>query len=138
MLSVWILNAGQGDSIVIRFPDNSWGVVDSNLALNSQVPPALSFLQERGVQKLAFVCLTHPHSDHFSGLGKVLESYKDHIDEFWIFNVDSAHLRKFLTAQHQKNATTPTGWAVYSELEGIFRSFSKMDKGGAVVAYWAA
>lgn len=130
MLSVWVLNAGQGDSIVIRFPDNSWGLVDSNAPPNSDGPPALKILRENNVRSLSFVCLTHPHADHYSGLAKILSHYEGHVGAFWMFNIDSAHIRKFLWSQYQKNATTPTRREKYVELETIFKLFRKMEKAG--------
>jgi beta-lactamase superfamily II metal-dependent hydrolase len=131
LLSVWVLNVGQGDSIVVRFPDGTWGVVDSNVPPGEQEPPALAFLRENGVTELAFVCLTHPHYDHYLGLQRILESYAGRVTEFWAFNIDSAHVRKFMEVQHSKNATTLAGQARYSELQAVFRTFRRMEKAGA-------
>ncbi|MGH9403329.1 MAG: ComEC/Rec2 family competence protein [Terriglobia bacterium] len=126
-----MLNAGQGDSLVVRFPDNSWGVIDSNIPTGATDPAALSFLQGRSVDRLAFVCLTHPHADHFTGLERVFGYYGDRVDEFWIFSIDSAHLKKFLTVQHQKNATSRAGRRRYEELQNLFKIFCQMDKTGS-------
>lgn len=91
----------------------------------------MAILRENGVTELAFVCLTHPHHDHYLGLQRILESYAGRVAEFWTFNIDSAHLGKFLQVQHSKNATTPTGQARYGELQAIFRTFRQMEKTGA-------
>jgi hypothetical protein len=94
-------------------------------------PPALELLQEHGAQGLAFVCLTHPHEDHYSGLSQILEAFEGRIDEFWVFPIDSRHRRKFLLRQHEKNSSGgPTGWARYHELESIFRSLNGMERAG--------
>ena len=114
----------------MRFPDATWGVVDSNAAAGED-PPALAFLRQNAVDQLAFVCLTHPHEDHYSGLQRILESYTDRVGEFWAFCLDSAHMKKFLLAEHSKKATTQSGQTSYRELESIFRAFHKMDKAGA-------
>jgi beta-lactamase superfamily II metal-dependent hydrolase len=124
---VWVLNVGQGDSIVVRFPNATWGVVDSN-ATAGQDPPALTLLRQNDVDQLAFVCLTHPHDDHYLGLQRILEFYAGRIGEFWTFPLDSAHLRKFLLAEYSKRATTQTGQMKYRELEAIFRVFYLMTK----------
>lgn len=131
LLSVWILNVGQGDSLLILFPDGSWGVVDSNVATTSQDVPALALLQGKGADRLAFVCLTHPHTDHFSGLQRILEFYDGRIDELWAFQIDSAHLKKFLEVQHQRHVTTPVGRRRYGELQTFFKAFFKMSKAGS-------
>lgn len=131
VLSIWVLNAGQGDSIVIRFPDESWAVVDSNIPPNSSGPPALKILRENNVSSLSFVCLTHPHADHYSGLSQILSYYGGRIDAMWMFNIDSAHVKKFLTIQNQNLATTSDRRKKYAELETIFKFFRKMEKEGS-------
>jgi len=64
----------------------------------------LSFLLERNVDRLRFVCLTHPHADHFSGLPPLLEHFGENVDEIWCFRLESRHWRKFLSVQ--ENAET--------------------------------
>jgi len=114
----------------VRFPDGSWGVVDSNVPPNGQEPPALTLLQKNGAERLAFVCLTHPHADHYSGLARILQSYEGRVDEFWMFSVDTSHVRQFLNYQHRTNATTGRGQRRYAELQTVFEIFWKMDKAG--------
>lgn len=128
MLSVWILNAGQGDSIVLRFPDSSWAVVDSNTPKKDAAPPALMLLKQMGVERLSFVCLTHPHADHYSGLLQILDHYRGRTDDLWMFPVDSAHIKKFLTLQYNKAASSAAGQKRYSELQSIFQKFHEMVK----------
>ena len=130
LLSIWVLNAGEGDSIVLRFPDESWAVVDSNVPPGSKEPPALRLLREKRVRNLSFVCLTHPHADHYSGLAEILGCYEGRIGGLWMFCIDSAHVRKFLIAQHQKSSTTPGRLKQYLELQTIFQVFQKMGKKG--------
>jgi hypothetical protein len=130
------LKVGQGDSIVVNFPDESWAVIDSNIPPGQETPPALQLLRHHHVKKLFFVCLTHPHADHFTGLAQVLESFEGQIDEFWGFPVDSQHrrtyLETFLRRQHEKNsAGGQTGWSRYNELETIFRTLHKMERAGS-------
>ncbi|HZF56828.1 MAG TPA: MBL fold metallo-hydrolase [Polyangiaceae bacterium] len=33
--------------------------------------------------RLAFVCLTHPHDDHYAGLGRLLDAFRERVDEVW-------------------------------------------------------
>ncbi|WP_417463198.1 ComEC/Rec2 family competence protein [Kordiimonas sp.] len=77
MLRFHILNVGQGDSIVVEWTkdaERSFGVIDSNHTGDGP-PRALEKLHELGATRLSFVCLTHPHKDHYSGLFKILTTF---------------------------------------------------------------
>lgn len=113
---------------MIRFPDGSWGVVDSNTPQGFREPPALTLLKENGVTALSFVCLTHPHRDHYTGLLRILEAFDRHVEEIWMFPIDSVHIKRFLILQHQKNQTTERGRARFSELRGIFEAFHRLER----------
>jgi hypothetical protein len=90
-LKVHVLNAYQGDSILIEFPNNIWGVVDSNRKHKHAPVPALEFLKKmeklNRIDKIAFIALTHPHFDHFRGLCNIIETFREKIDRFWDFGV---------------------------------------------------
>lgn len=79
---VYVLNVGDGDAIVIAFPESngqrSYAVVDSNDGGKS-----LALLADLGAQALRFVCATHPHMDHFRGLRRILAEYDGRVREFW-------------------------------------------------------
>lgn len=85
MLNFHILNVGHGSSIVVELIEGatrSFGVVDSN-SHSDAVPRALTKLQELGADRLAFICLTHLHRDHYSGLAKIIDYYSGRIDHFY-------------------------------------------------------
>ncbi len=82
-LVVYVLNVGDGDAIVLQFPDDgrghAYGVVDSNDGAKS-----LDLLQTRlQATKLRFVCATHPHIDHVRGIEKLLKAYDGQVEDFW-------------------------------------------------------
>jgi len=68
--SVWFLDVGQGDSILIR-AKGQWILVDcgDSSAGVRAVLPTLKFL---GVNRLSALILTHPHADHVGGAEVVL------------------------------------------------------------------
>ncbi|MBK9189977.1 MAG: hypothetical protein IPM33_13625 [Phycisphaerales bacterium] len=70
MLRITFFGVGDGDCIVIEFPDSSVGVVDSRSRPGSNQSPAIDLVRGK---KLAFCCMTHPHADHYRGLREVLE-----------------------------------------------------------------
>ncbi|SIN72259.1 Metallo-beta-lactamase superfamily protein [Singulisphaera sp. GP187] len=84
-LEVHILGGGQGESIVIRMPDGRWGVVDcfTTSPDSGDYNSTALFLRAHEVPQLHFVCLTHPHQDHFMGMAELLEEFRPR--EFWRF-----------------------------------------------------
>ncbi len=82
------------------------------------------------MEALAFVCLTHPHADHFSGIIDILRAYEGRIEELWMFQLDSTHWKRFLFVQ-QRAATAPSRRKKYEELVAIFmhlKQFLKNDR----------
>jgi hypothetical protein len=82
-LEIHVFGASQGESIALRLPNGGWGVIDcyaSTLA-DSANNATYRFLVDRGVSELEFLCLTHPHYDHFRGMSRLLESFR--VRCFW-------------------------------------------------------
>lgn len=126
MLKIHVLNVNHGDSIVIEFPNGEWGLIDSNKVDNSI--PALDFLISRDVKKLAFLCITHPHADHYAGMSSIINHFQNRIEEVWLFDLDSIRLREYLK-QIQETIETPIAHENFSELTKIARLlFSKSHK----------
>ncbi|WP_437306998.1 MBL fold metallo-hydrolase [Sorangium sp. So ce388] len=106
MLSIAIFGPGEGEAIVIRLPDGSVGIVDGcrepeGGAADGRGDPVRELLIKLANERpdvngfrIEFVCLTHPHADHYRGLGRLLEAYEDKINEVW----KATHL----TPHHEK------------------------------------
>lgn len=68
------LNIGQGDSILIKSPENHYVLIDGG--------PKNKVIEELGevlpffVKKIDLMILSHPHADHIDGLVEVLKRYK--------------------------------------------------------------
>lgn len=73
VLELYFFNVGHGDSIAIRFPKDKWGVIDCNYDASITQPQVLTFLQNKNVENLEFLCITHPHEDHYSGCEKIVD-----------------------------------------------------------------
>src|SRR6266436_6173200 len=87
MLTFHILNVGHGLSVVIEYnrdESSFYGLVDSN-AGTGETPKAVLKLRELGATALSFICLTHPHRDHFSGLYSVIHEFRNRIEIFYSF-----------------------------------------------------
>jgi beta-lactamase superfamily II metal-dependent hydrolase len=97
-LEVHILNGGYGESIIVRLPNGRWGVVDCYAPTPSdpRTNPTVVFLKEHRVRHLEFVCLTHPHDDHFRGMSQLFRSFQ--VKRFWRSPaLTPEHLRNFLS-----------------------------------------
>lgn len=55
----------------IQEDEKSIGVIDCNSKKRRN--PAISKIDESGVDEIEFILMTHPHNDHFSGLEEVLD-----------------------------------------------------------------
>lgn len=85
-LSLTFFSIGQGESILINFPDDQKMLVDGGGSPGENVwdigerllAPAL---WKMGIDRLDFLVLTHPHPDHIQGLNYVAANFK--IGEFW-------------------------------------------------------
>jgi len=82
-LAIHVFGAGKGESIVLNLPNGKWGVVDcfAGSSADASTNPVLQFLHDQGVEQLEFLCLTHPHDDHYKGMSQLLETFP--VRYFW-------------------------------------------------------
>ena len=89
-LRVTFLPVGQGDSVVVEFPDDTVMVIDAGgrvpfdpKATDEGRAEALAepgkrvvvpFLQRRGIEKIDIMVVSHPHPDHAGGLRAVAQA----------------------------------------------------------------
>lgn len=67
-LEVHFINVGQGDSILIKTPDDKSILIDAGIhyATNDNYNPFL-YLKSHKIAKLDAIFITHPHDDHYKG-----------------------------------------------------------------------
>lgn len=84
-LRVTVLDVGQGDSTLIDLPDGKLMLVDGGGFVGSPVDPGASvilpLLRVRRRSRVDVAVLTHPHPDHFLGLGTALAGVE--VGELW-------------------------------------------------------
>ena len=84
-LRVTFIDVGQGDSVLLEFPGGKKMLVDGgglptgNFDVGESV--VSPFLWSRGIKKIDYLVLTHPHPDHLNGL--IAEARNFRIGEFW-------------------------------------------------------
>ncbi|MBI4678386.1 MAG: MBL fold metallo-hydrolase [Elusimicrobia bacterium] len=89
-LSVFFVSVGQGDAEYIELPDGRNALIDGGPAdsSGSAIPPIAKFLAGRGVTKIDHVVLTHPHADHYAGLGYVFDNFQ--VGRFYDTRIDNS------------------------------------------------
>jgi ribonuclease BN (tRNA processing enzyme) len=78
LLRLTFAESGRGETILIEFPSGDVAIVDSHPSASNCRPQIETEIQGRSV---AFVCLSHPHTDHGLGLIGVLKSAE--VEQFW-------------------------------------------------------
>jgi hypothetical protein len=94
-LRLEFFESGDGETILIRFPDGDFGLIDAHPSWENSRPGILELIDGK---RLHFVCLTHPHADHGVDLIPVLQRQKD-IGEFWHTNPDTSSFIYFCATQ---------------------------------------
>jgi beta-lactamase superfamily II metal-dependent hydrolase len=108
-LRLHVLDVGHGDSLLLEFPGGRhFGIVDCHVRGSSQSgadnteieSKALGALRQRvdaGIRpEVDFVCLTHPHIDHYRGLAGLLDGLAAldvPVKEFWDFGLSARKAR---------------------------------------------
>lgn len=78
-IKVTFKQVGQGDSIILewyRKDKPKFGIIDSCIYNSSN--PVITHIAENNIESIDFILLTHPHTDHFSGMIGLLEYCENH------------------------------------------------------------
>jgi len=82
LLEIYVIDVGQGDSILIRTSDDRWHLIDGGASYRKQMTrkSVVDFLEwkfikdlQAGAATLENVILSHPDDDHFGGLVDVFK-----------------------------------------------------------------
>jgi competence protein ComEC len=127
-LTITALDVGQGDSILVEFPDGRRILVDGGgvsagrfLGLREERGFSIgedvvsAYLFSRGIRRLDTVVLTHAHNDHLDGLFDITENFK--IGELWLGrNAMVPRYRDLLF--HLSRRTIPIRWVAAGDRVG--------------------
>lgn len=79
LMEIHFIDIGQGDSIFIRFPDQSDMLIDAGsgtTASNATKTKFSNYLTNMGISDLDYLLITHPDSDHVNLASIVLDNYQ--------------------------------------------------------------
>jgi competence protein ComEC len=102
VLSVTFLDVGAGNSALVEFPGghtmliDGGGFMDESIDMGEAViAPVLYY---RGIRRVHFLVLTHPHKDHAGGLPYIAENFT--VQELWLNGEPGffASYRRLMTA----------------------------------------
>lgn len=89
MLTITFKNVGHGDTIILEWQNDQEemeiGIIDCHLN-ERKANLAIDHILDNGYEKIRFMMLSHPHTDHFSGFLSLLdfcERQNIEIGEFW-------------------------------------------------------
>lgn len=74
-VSLRVFACGHGDMILVGLPGPRWGLIDCHLPSQDATKRFFDKLDTLEVERLEFVILTHPDSDHFLGMADVLARF---------------------------------------------------------------
>lgn len=71
-LRIHFIDVGQGDSILIQFPDGETSLIDGGS--RGYEDSVLQYLKRQGIKRIDYLIATHPHEDHIGGLPKLIQN----------------------------------------------------------------
>ncbi len=110
VVEIWVLDVGQGDSILIRAPWDRHVLVDGGGVSGRRAASGYDIGAERvvptlrrlGVRRIDVLVNTHPHADHVQGLGAVVEQREvGRVYASWATS-SSLSYRRFVDAVERK------------------------------------
>ncbi len=77
--TVCSFRVGHGDSAILELSSGEMIVIDAafNTHSNDSEPPVVRYLEERGRKDVHLLVLTHPDSDHWNGVPRLIEWVKE-------------------------------------------------------------
>jgi len=77
ILNVYMIDVGQGDAFLIRFPDNETALIDAGdavLDFDNGERIVLPLLEKLGIKKIDYGFVSHIDADHYSGFVSLIEN----------------------------------------------------------------
>lgn len=72
-IKIHFLDVGQGDSAFVELPEGKTMLIDASVSKASD--KIISFISQKGYDKIDYLVATHPHADHIGGMKAVVEAF---------------------------------------------------------------
>ena len=105
-LTVTMIDVGQGDAILLEFPNGKRMLVDtgpSSQRFDAGERTIVPFLNRKGIKKLDYLLITHPHSDHIGGVRSILKSFRVDTLAMTTFYSENRLIREALQVAQERN-----------------------------------
>ena len=114
-LQVTVLDVGQGDAMLVEFPNQQVMLVDAGSSDYGSL--VVNALKQRNISRIDLLVATHPHEDHIGGMAAVLNAFT--VGAVWDsgYNHGSRTQRNFLLLVQQYHIPLAT------PLRGVRRKF---------------
>ena len=103
-LWIFCVNVGQGDTTVIATPENNVIIIDAMRA--AKVSRLLSDLGFTDQDEINHIVVSHPHSDHYSGVERLINTYQDTqaltLTSLWRYDEDKPGYNSIINTAVQK------------------------------------
>ncbi len=73
-LVVHYMDVGQGDSILIQFPEERVALIDGGTRESGE--KVVNYIKNLGIERIDYLIATHPHEDHIGGLPEVVRNFE--------------------------------------------------------------
>lgn len=130
-MKVTFLNVGQGDTIILEWIDrgiNKIGIIDCKAV--GRTNPTLDYLKKVKANKIEFIILTHPHSDHFSGLNDLIAHIKAN-------NITLKYFMHSGTVSPNSIKTAVRGGDLRNEIGQLFSLIHDLKKSGTLAGVYS-
>lgn len=75
-IEIYLFHCGHGDTIIVRLPNDRWGLIDCYLPEQYGIRRKFfRFIEENNVKTFDFIFQTHPDRDHYHGMQAVIEHF---------------------------------------------------------------
>lgn len=113
-LSLSVIDVGQGDSLLMQFPNGHTMLIDAGVPTAG--PAVVSYLRSRHVTRIDTLVATHPHSDHMGGLPEVVAAFP--VGRVWDGGFKRESQTAFYDALQAKHVPVTTPSAGFTEKIG--------------------
>lgn len=97
-MKIFFKGGKKGESIFLNFPSGKWGLID---CYSTSVNDILEYCENLKIKEFDFICITHPHEDHYKGLIELLKKHK--VKNIFLYSVQTHDKLLFYLQKKAKN-----------------------------------